>query len=53
MWAEAVPEIQREFWVADAQVGDEVILLSLDCLFCGVGVIKVWGHDLKLDTCLA
>ena len=29
MWDEAVPEIQRQVWVAAAQAGDEVILLSL------------------------
>ena len=41
MWDEAVPEMQGEVWVAAAQAGDEVILVSLDCLFCGVGVMKV------------
>ena len=43
--------MQREVWVAAAQAGDEVILVGLDCLFCGSGAIKVWGHELKLDTC--
>ena len=53
MWDEAVPEMQREVWVAAAQAGDEVILVSLDCSFCGVGAMKVWGHELKIDTGLA
>ena len=53
MWYEAVPDIQREFWVADAQAGDGVILVNLDFLLYGVGVMKVWGHELKLDTSLA
>ena len=52
MWDEEVPEMQREVWVEDAKASDEVILVSLDCSFCGVGVMKVWGHELKLDTCL-
>ena len=53
MWDEAVPEMQREVWVAAAQDGDEVILVSLDFSFCGVGAMQVWGHELKLDTGLA
>ena len=52
MWDEAVPEMQREVGIASAQAGDEVILVSLDFLFCNVGVMQVWGHELKLDTCL-
>ena len=44
--------MQREVWVAASQAGDEVILVSLDCSFCGVGAMKVWGHELKIDTCL-
>ena len=51
MWDEAVPEMQREVLVADYLAVDEVILVSLDFLFCGVGAMKVWGHKLKLDTC--
>ena len=50
MWDEAVPEMQREVWIAAAQAGNEVILVSLDCSFCGVGAMKVWGHELKIDT---
>ena len=53
MWDEAVPDMQREVWVAAYQVGDEVIFVSLDCSFWGVGAMKVWGHKLKLDTGLA
>ena len=48
MWYEAVPEMQREVWIAAAQAGDEVILVSLDCSFGGIGTMKVWGHELKL-----
>ena len=53
MWYEAVPDIQGEVGVAAAQTGDEVILLSLDCTFCGVGAMKVWGNNLELDTEIA
>ena len=50
MWDEAVPEMQGEVWVAAAQAGNEVILVSLDCTFCGVGAMKLWGNELELDT---
>ena len=50
MWDKAVPEMQREVWVAAAQAGDEVILVILDCSFCGVGAMNIWGHELKLDN---
>ena len=53
MWDEAVPEMQGGVWVAAAQAGNEVILVSLDCTFCGVGAMKVWGNELELDTSLA
>ena len=53
MWDDAVPEMQREVWVAAAQAGNDMILLSLDCSLCGVCAMKVWGHELKLDTCRA
>ena len=53
MWDEAVPEMQREVWVADAQAGDEMILVILDGSFYGVSAMKVWGHELELDTGLA
>ena len=53
MWDEAVPEMKREVWVAADQAFNELILVSLDCLFCGVGVMQVWGHELKLDICRA
>ena len=45
--------MQRLVWVAAAQAGNEVILVSLDLSFCGVGAINVWGNELKLDTGLA
>ena len=50
MWDEAVPEMQGEGGVAASQAGNEVILVSLDCTFCGVGMLKVWGNELELDT---
>ena len=50
MWDEAVPEMQGEVGVAAAQAGDELILVSLDCTFCSVGEVKVWGNELELDT---
>ena len=53
MWDEVVPEMQGEVWVAAAQAGDEVILVSLDCKFCGVGAMKVWGNELELGFRLA
>ena len=43
MWDEAVPDMQREVWVAADQAGNEVILVSLDFLLCGVGAMQVWG----------
>ena len=53
MWDEAVPDMQGGFWFAAAQSVDEVILVSLDCTFCGVGAMNVWGNELELDTRLA
>ena len=50
MWYESVPEMQGEVEVAATQAVDEVILVSLDCTVCGVGVMKVWGNELELDT---
>ena len=46
IWDEAVPEMQRGVWIAAAQAGNEVILVSLDCSFCGIGAMQVWGHEL-------
>ena len=53
MWDEAVPEMQGGVGVAAAESGDEVILVSLDCTFCDVGAMKVWGNELELYTGLA
>ena len=53
MWYESVPEMQGEVEVVAAQAVDEVILVSLACKFCGVGVMKVWGNELKIDTEIA
>ena len=50
MWDEAVPEMQGEVRIAAAKAGDEVILVSLDCAFCDVGALKVWGNELELDA---
>ena len=44
---EAVPEIQGEVGVADTEAGDEVILVSLDGVFCSVGAMQVWGNKLE------
>ena len=42
--------MQWEVEVTAVYAGDEVILVSLDCTFCGVGLVKVWGNELELDT---
>ena len=47
MGDEAVPEMQGEVGVASTEAGDEVILVSLYCAFCGVGAMKVWGNKLE------
>ena len=38
---EAVPEMQGDVGFAAAEAGDEVILVSLDCAFCGVVAMEV------------
>ena len=53
MGDEAVPEMQGGVGVADTEAGNEVILLSLDCAFCGVGAMKVWGNELELEAGIA
>ena len=53
MWDEVVPEMQGEVGVTAAKAGNEVILVSLDCTFCGVGAMKVWGKELELETGIA
>ena len=47
MWDEAFPEMQGEVGVTAAEAGDEVILVSLDCTFRGVGAMKVWGKQVR------
>ena len=42
--------MQGEVGFPAAQAGTEVILVSLDCTFCGVGELKVWRNKLELDT---
>ena len=41
---EAVPEMQGEIGVVSTEASDEVILVSLDYAFYGVGAMKVWGN---------
>ena len=53
MWDEAVPDMQGGVWFTASQAGNEVILVSLDFRFYGVGAMKVWGYELELDTRLA
>ena len=45
--------MQGEVGVAATQAGDEVILVSLNCTFCGVGAMNLWGNELELDTGIA
>ena len=47
MGDEAFPEMEGEVGVAATEVGNEVILVGLDDAFCGVGAMKVWGHELE------
>ena len=37
--------MQGELGVAATEAGNEVILVSLDCAFCGVGAMEVWGNE--------
>ena len=47
MGDEAVPDMQGGVGVAATEAGDEVILVSFYCVFCGVGAMKVWGNELE------
>ena len=47
MGDEANPETQGEVGVTATDASDEVILVSLDYAFCGVGAMKVWGNELE------
>ena len=53
MGDEVVPEMQWEVGVAATEAGKKVILVSLDCAFCSVGVMQVWGNELELDAGIA
>ena len=53
MGDEAVPEMIGEVGVTATEAGDEVILVGLDGVFVGVGVMKVWRNELELDTGIA
>ena len=39
--------MQGEVGVAADEAGNEVTLVGLDCAFCSVGAIKVWGNELE------
>ena len=39
--------MQGEVGFAATEAGNEVILVSLDCAFCGVGAVEVWGNKLE------
>ena len=41
MGDEAVPEMKGEVGFSSTEAGNEVILVGLDCPFCGVGAMKV------------
>ena len=47
MGNEAVTEMQGEVGFAATEAGNEVILVCLDCAFCGVGAMKVWENELE------
>ena len=53
MGDEVVPEMQGEFGVAATEAGNDMILVSLNCTFCGVGAMKVWGNELEPYTGIA
>ena len=42
--------MQGGIGVVATEASDEVILVGLDCAFCGVGELKVWRNKLELDT---
>ena len=44
--------MKRKACVAAAVAGDQVILVSLDCSFGGVGAMEVRGDKLKVDALL-
>ena len=50
MMNEAVPEMQGEVRIATTQAGDEVILVSLDGTFGGVGAMQVRRNELEIDS---
>ena len=44
--------MKRKAWVTDAEAGDQMILVSLDRSFGGVGAMEVWGDKLEIDALL-
>ena len=44
--------MKRKAWVTDAEAGDQMILVSLDRSFGGVGAMEVRGYKLKVDALL-
>ena len=49
---EAVPKVKRKAWVTSDEACDQVILVSLDFSFGGVGAMEVRGDKLKVDALL-
>ena len=49
---EAAPKLKSKSWVTAAEVGDQVILVSLDLSFGGVGAMEVRADKLKVDALL-
>ena len=47
MGDEAVPEMQGEVGFAATEACDEVILVSLDCAFCGVDAMNLCRNKLE------
>ena len=49
---EAVPKVKIKYWVTAAEVGDQVILVSLDRSYGGFGAMEVRGDKLEIDALL-
>ena len=49
---EAAPKVKRKSWVTAAEAGDQVILVSLDRSFGGVGAMEVRADKLKVNALL-
>ena len=53
MGDEAVPTMQGGVGVAATEAGDEVILVVLDGVLCGVCAMKVWRNELEIYAGIA